>query len=143
MDFDASPSLPGPLLALEHEVESVPEGLVSGSSLFEKGLPKGQDQTSPIFALEDQIIVQSLTQMAQGGQSVISGLIFAQEKCNAEVERLTGLLVQWDAEIMHLKAALLKALATPIEERGPMNALRQENDTLKAKVWDPETTVGT
>ncbi|MCD7467396.1 hypothetical protein HAX54_004814, partial [Datura stramonium] len=49
------------------------------------------------------------------------------EKSNTVVERLTGLLVQWHAEITCLKAALPEALAAPIEEPSPMNALRQEN----------------
>ncbi|MCE3052084.1 hypothetical protein HAX54_051529 [Datura stramonium] len=65
-DFNDSPSLLGPLLALEHEVESMPEGIVSGSFFLERIFPEEPDQTSPILALGDQIIVQSLTQMAQG-----------------------------------------------------------------------------
>ncbi|MCD7465671.1 hypothetical protein HAX54_001714 [Datura stramonium] len=44
-----------------------------------------------------------------------------------EVERLTDLLAQRDAEIANLKAA-------QTEGPGPMQALRQENEELKAKV---------
>ncbi|MCE0480998.1 hypothetical protein HAX54_038319 [Datura stramonium] len=58
-----------------------------------------------------------------GGQSMILDLISAKEKSNTEVERLTGLLAQRDAEITCLKDSLHKALDSPIEELRPMNAL--------------------
>ncbi|MCD9641449.1 hypothetical protein HAX54_027634 [Datura stramonium] len=58
------------------------------------------------------------------------------EKSNVEMERLTRLLAQWDADIMNLKEALQEALAAPIEEPSPMNALHQQNDALKAKIGD-------
>ncbi|MCD7461147.1 hypothetical protein HAX54_045373 [Datura stramonium] len=48
-------------------------------------------------------------------------------KQQKEVERLTALLAQRDAEIANLKAA-------QTEGPGPMQALRQENGELKAKV---------
>ncbi|MCD7453722.1 hypothetical protein HAX54_021954 [Datura stramonium] len=61
------------------------------------------------------------------GQSLISDLIASQEKSNAEIERLTGLLAQKEEEIVRLKA-------NPIEELDLVASLRQENEELKAEV---------
>lgn len=63
------------------------------------------------------------------GQSLVSDLIASQEKSNAEIERLTGLLAQKEAEIVRLKA-------NPTEEPGLIAVLRQENEELKAEVKD-------
>ncbi|MCD7472398.1 hypothetical protein HAX54_013630 [Datura stramonium] len=43
-----------------------------------------------------------------GSQSIISDLIVSQENSTREVERLTGLLAQRDAEIANLKAAQMR-----------------------------------
>ncbi|MCD9644503.1 hypothetical protein HAX54_032757 [Datura stramonium] len=49
----------------------------------------------------------------------MSDLIASQEKSTAEIERLTALLVQKEAEIVRLKAH-------PVEEPGAVSALREE-----------------
>ncbi|MCD7456097.1 hypothetical protein HAX54_030624 [Datura stramonium] len=51
------------------------------------------------------------------GQSLVSDLISSQEKSNAKITKLTGLLAQKEAEIVCLKA-------TPIREPGLVAALR-------------------
>ncbi|MCD7466664.1 hypothetical protein HAX54_003590, partial [Datura stramonium] len=64
--------------------------------------------------------------MHRGGvksQSLMSDLVASQEKSTVEIERLTALLVQKEAEIVRLKAH-------PVEEPGAVSALREENAAL-------------
>ncbi|MCD7458867.1 hypothetical protein HAX54_039426 [Datura stramonium] len=58
------------------------------------------------------------------GQPLVSDLLSSQEKSNAKIERLTGLLARKEAEIVWLKD-------DPIEEPGLVVALHQENEDLK------------
>ncbi|MCE3050752.1 hypothetical protein HAX54_048021 [Datura stramonium] len=64
--------------------------------------------------------------MRRGGaksQSLVSELISSQEKSNAEIERLIGLLAQKEVEIVRLKAH-------QVEEPGTVSALQEENAAL-------------
>ncbi|MCE3050350.1 hypothetical protein HAX54_047031 [Datura stramonium] len=59
-------------------------------------------------------------------QSIISDLIASQETSTREVERLTSLFAQHDADITNMKAA-------QIEEPGPLKALHQEMMSLRLR----------
>ncbi|MCD7459199.1 hypothetical protein HAX54_040276 [Datura stramonium] len=122
----------GPLSVSGHEKELIPNNVIY------KGSERKQQEVSveegPDVATESFRCRRGKSDVKS--QSIFSNLISSQEKSNAEVEKLTGLLAQRDAKIVLLKTTLQYASTMPVEGSGPMEAFHQENEELKLKVGD-------